>query len=206
MPPPDPDLPPFVAGSTAAGRPALLADLEQFDDTVTAEIINGRLIVSPRPAPPHIRGASILGALLTNPFDLGLGGPGGWVILDEPELHLGWNEMTQEPHVAIPDLAGWRRERLPERPKTPFYEVVPDWVAEFLSPSTGADGRIEKLPFYAREGVKWAWLLDPLQRTLEAYELVGGRWTLAATHRGNAKVRVAPFDAIELDLRLVWEH
>ena len=107
----------------------------------------------------------------------------------------------------MPDLAGWRRARLPERPLTPFYEVVPDWVGEVLPPSTQTDDRMEKMPFYARQGVKFAWLIDPVARTLEAHELAAGnRWTVIANHRDNQKVRVAPFDAFELDLRLLWEH
>lgn len=206
MAPPDPTLPPLVAGSAARGRPALHADLACFDDTVTAEIVNGRLIVSPRPAPPHAEGSSILGMLLGAPFHLKRGGPGGWLIVDEPELHLGLNPLTDESHVTIPDLAAWRRERLPERPKTAYYPVAPDWICEFLSPSTAADDRVEKMPHYAREGVKWLWLVDAGLRTLETYELTGGRWLLLETHRGDVKVRAPPFDAVELELGLVWAH
>lgn len=181
------------------------ADLEQIPDDTRAELIDGRLILSPRPAPPHVRGASVLGSQLLNPFDLGVGGPGGWVILHEPELHLGRNPRTDESHVVIPDIAGWRRERMPELPTTAYFPLVPDWVCEFLSPSTAVDDRAEKMPFYAREGVSWLWLADANLRTLEIYQLVAGRWTVLATHAGAARVRAPPFDAIELDLRLLWE-
>ena len=130
-------------------------------------------------------------------FDRGRGGPGGWVILDEPELHLG-------PDVLVPDLAGWRRERMPELPDVAAFTLPPDWVAEVLSPSTAALDRAEKLPIYARAGVPHLWLLDPVIRTLEIYRLVGPDWHLVGTHAGEVVVSAEPFDAVPLDLAALW--
>jgi Uma2 family endonuclease len=136
---------------------------------------------------------------LGTPFHRGRGGPGGWVILDEPELHLG-----PEPDVLVPDLAGWRRTRMPEVPDVPAFTLAPDWVCELLSPSTEAIDRADKMPIYAREGVAHAWLVDPQVRTLEVFELDGASWRLRATYRGDRAVRAVPFDAIELDLAALW--
>jgi Uma2 family endonuclease len=153
----------------------------------------------PRPASRHARAASRLGAELDGPFDRGKGGPGGWLILDEPELHLGSD-------VLVPDLAGWRRARMPELPDTPAFQLPPDWVCEVLSPSTSATDRAEKMPIYARENVGFAWLVDPLARTLEALRLEAGRWVVLGTWRDDAKIRAEPFDAVEIGLAVLWER
>jgi Uma2 family endonuclease len=141
--------------------------------------------------------AQRLGASVTGPFDRGVGGPGGWWILDEPELHLGQD-------VLVPDLAGWRRERLPSIPAAAFPTQVPGWVCEILSPSTETIDRVKKLAIYARESVTHAWLINPTSRTLEVLELDEGRWTLLGTHTGPVPLRAVPFDAIELDLEALW--
>jgi Uma2 family endonuclease len=139
-----------------------------------------------------------LGARLDGPFDSGEGGPGGWIILDEPELHLG-------DAVLVPDLAGWRRERMPHVPEDLVaFELAPDWVCETLSPKTSTLDRVRKMPVYAREGVQFAWLLEPLQRTLEVFQLEGQQWHTVGMWEGNVKVRAVPFDAIELDLSTLW--
>ncbi len=140
-----------------------------------------------------------MGGELTFPFGRGRGGPGGWIILDEPELHLG-----AEPAILVPDLAGWRRERLPSIPDQAYLTLAPDWICEVLSPSTGRFDRAEKLPLYAAENVRYAWLIEPLQHTLEVLRNESGRWLLLATHAGDAKVRAEPFDAIELELSALW--
>ena len=127
-------------------RPATYDDLMKVPDIMVAEILNGELHATPRPADPHTKAASVLGMLVGPPFHQGRGGPGGWWILDEPELHLGAD-------VLVPDVAGWRRERMPRSPETAFYVVVPDWVCEVLSPSTSKVDRTKKLSIYAREGV-----------------------------------------------------
>lgn len=170
-------------------------------DHLVAEIINGTLVTSPRPGAPHARANSVLNTKLGGPFDLGDGGgPGGWVLLAEPELHLG-------PDVIVPDMAGWRRERMPVMPETAAFTLAPDWVGEVLSPqSTEARDREEKMPIYAREGVSHLWLVNPTTQTLEAYALDRERWTLLGTWSGNKKVRATPFDAIELDLAALWSR
>ncbi len=169
----------------------------QVPENLVAEIVEGELFTSPRPASPHARAASMLGGYLTTRFDDGGDGPGGWWILYEPELHL-------DADVLVPDLAGWRRERMPILPDVAAFELAPDWVCEVVSPSTGRLDRVRKLPVYARHGVAHAWLIDPLQRTLEVFRLVGGHWSLISTHEGDDPVRVEPFDAMEIPLRTLW--
>ena len=180
-----------------AKRKATYEDLLAVPDHVVAEILNGVLITHPRPASRHARASSRLGVELGGPFDRGRGGPGGWILLDEPELHLHGD-------VVVPDLAGWRRERMPELPDTAGFDLPPDWVCEVLSPSTEAVDRAEKMPIYLREGVAWVWLVDPIARTLEAFQAESGRWVVLGTWRDEAHVRVAPFDAFELELAGLW--
>ncbi len=165
---------------------------------LVAELISGVLHTRPRPAIPHARASSRLGATLGGPFDFGQGGPGGWIVLDEPELHLGAD-------VLVPDLAGWRRTRLPRVPMDQAsIALAPDWVCEVLSPSTQALDRADKMVVYAREGVAHAWLVDPLARTLEVYRLEAAGWLRVAVHRDDARVRAEPFDAIEIDVGVLW--
>jgi Uma2 family endonuclease len=176
---------------------ATYADLYDVPDNFVAEMFDGDLYVSPRPAIPHAHAASVLGGELSGPFHRGRNGPGGWVILDEPELHLG-ND------VLVPDLAGWRRERMPEAPADAYVTLAPDWVCEVLSASTETLDRGTKLRIYAREGVPHAWLVDPLRQTLEVLSLESSRWMLLETHQGDIGVRAPPFAAIELDLGALW--
>jgi Uma2 family endonuclease len=181
-----------------AKRQATYEDLLAVPANRIAEIIHGALVTQPRPAAPHSLASSVLGVELGGPFHRGKGGPGGWVILDEPELHLRGG------HVLVPDLAGWRRERMPEIPQAAAFELAPDWVCEVVSPSTEATDRADKMPIYATEKVRHLWLVDPLTRTLETYRLEGERWTLLATWRDDARVRAEPFDALELELTALW--
>ena len=180
-----------------ADRPATYQDVLDAPPNMVAEIIRGALHLQPRPAPRHARAASILGAGFTGPFDQGRGGPGGWWILDEPELHLG-------PDVLVPDIAGWRRERMPALPDTAWFETVPDWVCEVLSPGTRRIDLTAKRDIYGERGVRHLWLVDPLARTLETFELRDGAWTLAATLRDDEEVRLHPFDAIAFALSDLW--
>jgi Uma2 family endonuclease len=180
-----------------AKRLATYDDLRAVPKHLVAEIIQGVLVTQPRPAPRHARAASSLGGELYGPFDRGKGGPGGWVLLDEPELHLHGD-------ILVPDLTGWRRERMPELPDGAAFELAPDWVCEVISPSTAAIDRAEKLPIYARERVGYVWLVDPTLRTLEACRFEAGRWLLLGAWRDDAKVRVEPFDAYELKLSELW--
>jgi Uma2 family endonuclease len=183
--------------ATPLKKGATYADLYDVPDHFVAEMFDGDLYASPRPAVPHARAATVLGIELGNAFDLGRSGPGGWLILDEPELHFG-ND------VLVPDLAGWRRERMPEAPSDAYITPAPDWVCEVLSPSTEALDRGKKLRIYAREGVAHAWLVDPLRRTLEVLARESGTWALLGNHEGRAKVRAVPFDAVELELGGLW--
>ena len=180
-----------------AKRRATYEDLLAVPEHLVAEIINGVLITHPRPASLHARAATSLGGELHGPFDRGRGGPGGWILLDEPELHLHGD-------ILVPDLAGWRRARMPELPDASAFELAPDWICEVLSPSTEAIDRAEKLPIYAREFVSYAWLVDPVAQTLESFRLEAGHWLLLGTWRNDACVRVEPFDSFELDLASLW--
>jgi Uma2 family endonuclease len=181
----------------AVQRRATYEDLLALPDTRLGEIIDGQLYSQPRPASLHALATSGLVAELRGPFQRGKGGPGGWVILFEPELHL-------HADVVVPDVAGWRRERMPELPDTAAFDLAPDWVCETLSPSDPAHDRVKKMPVYAREKVGHLWLLDPRPTTLEAFRLEAGRWAVVGTWEGDARVRVEPFEAVELELGALW--
>jgi Uma2 family endonuclease len=187
-----------VAQSDRSRPAATYEDLLKVPDHLVAEIVDGELYATPRPAPRHAAASSGLGGALHGPFDRGRGGPGGWRILDEPELHLGAD-------VIVPDLAGWRRERLPVLPDEAYFSLAPDWICEVLSPSTAALDRVRKLRIYSREHVSHAWLVDPILQTLEVLWLEHARWTIATTWSGSDVVRAEPFDAIDLDLTLLWD-
>ena len=180
-----------------AKRRATYEDLRAVPENLVAEIIDGTLITMPRPASLHARASSRLGAELDGPFDRGKGGPGGWILLDEPELHLHGD-------VLVPDIAGWRRQRMPELPDAPAFELAPDWLCEVLSPSTTATDRAEKMPIYAREQVSHLWLVDPIARTLESYRLEQARWLLIGTWRDDAHVSTEPFSEFSLELASLW--
>jgi Uma2 family endonuclease len=185
---------------------ATLADLAAVPPPKVAELVRGVLQVMPRPAPRHAEASSNLEGELYGPFRRGRGGPGGWRILVEPELHFPDPTAPGEIDAVAPDLAGWRLERMPTLPEEAFFTVAPDWACEVLSPSTATFDRSEKMPLYARERVLHAWLIDPIAQMLEVYRLAseGGLWTLLAVHRGAVKVRAEPFEAIELELGLLW--
>ena len=178
-------------------KPATYADIEALPADVVGEIAFGVLHTHPRPAPRHGRANSVLGYELMGPFDLGRGGPGGWVFIDEPELHLG-------PHVLVPDIAGWRREHLPELPSTAYFETPPDWVCEVLSPSTQRIDRTDKLAIYAAFGVGHCWYVDPIARTLEVLVLTAGKWLIAATFKEADLVTAPPFEAHTIALDVLW--
>jgi Uma2 family endonuclease len=180
-------------------RRATYEDLMQVPDHLVAEIIDGELITTPRPASPHARAESAIGQDLA-PFDRkpgGPSGPGGWWMLVEPELHLGDD-------VLVPDVAAWRQERMPVIPSVPYFTLVPDWICEVVSPRTGRIDRSRKMAIYARERVRHLWLVDPLAHTLEVYRLEHDRWLVAAVHGGDDVVRAEPFDAIEIGLERWW--
>jgi len=184
-----------------AKRNATYQDVLDAPKHLVAELIDGDLYLSPRPGGPHTGVASTLGFLLGPPFHIGSGGPGGWIILSEPELH-----FLDKKRVVAPDLAGWRRERMPEVTAKAYFTIVPDWICEVLSPSNALHDRSKKLPLYAANGVNHVWLVDPLQRSLEVMRLLDGKWLLIDVHQGDGRVRAEPFDAIELDLTILWSH
>ncbi|HUO83762.1 MAG TPA: Uma2 family endonuclease [Thermoanaerobaculia bacterium] len=162
-----------------------------------AEIVEGDFYSSPRPAIRHARIKAILTAEIVDAFDRGRTGPGGWWILPEPEIHL-------LPDILVPDLAGWRRERLAHLPDAPAFTLVPDWVCEILSPSTWDLDRRKKFPAYAGHRVEWLWLVDPSARRLEVYRLDRDRWRHVTTHEGRGHACAEPFDAIEIELGALW--
>jgi Uma2 family endonuclease len=176
---------------------ATYEDLMRVPEHMVAELIDGELYASPRPAGPHTVAASSLGFLIGPPFQFGNGGPGGWWILDEPELHFAHN-------VLVPDLAGWRRERMPEIPKDHIFAISPDWVCEVSSPSNARLDRTRKMPIYARNEVAHAWIIDPVEQILEVRRLLGHQWVVVAEYGGAQSVRIEPFEEIEIDLTLIW--
>jgi len=180
-------------------KPATYQDIIDLPENMVGEIIDGELIVSPRPAVGHALAASVLGGELGRSFHQGNGGPGGWWILHEVELHLGSD-------ILVPDVAGWRRSRMPKlpAPSEPFITLAPDWVCEMLSPSTAQIDRVRKLRIYAREKVGHVWLVDPLSRMLEVFRGHENGWLLMGVFTEDQRVRAEPFDAIELALESLW--
>jgi Uma2 family endonuclease len=178
-------------------KPATYEDIEALPVGWVGELIEEELVASPRPATRHLRVTTRLGMLLGVAFDLGQRGPGGWWFLDEPELHF-------ERNVLVPDLAGWRRDRVPEPPAAPWLTLAPDWICEVLSPKTWMVDRARKMPLYYREGVGHAWLIDPARRALEVYRTGSGYWERTRIYEGNGTVRVEPFEAVPLELGLLW--
>jgi Uma2 family endonuclease len=184
--------------SQPAERAATYEDLCRVPAHLIAQIVNGRLITQPRPGPKHVLASSSLGDELTGPFQKGRnGGPGGWWILDEPELHLA-------PDILVPDLAGWRRSRMPALPDTRYFEVVPDWVCEVLSPSTAQLDRVDKLAIYASRGVNHVWLINPEAQTLAVIALNQARWRLDCAFKSDDEVSGPPFEAHRFDLAALW--
>ena len=180
-----------------ARRKATYEDLYTIPENATGEIIDGELVVTPRPSARHTLTASVLGSEIGPPYHLGRGGPGGWIILDETEIMLG-------EHLLVPDLAGWRKERFPGLPKDNWISVAPDWVCEILSPSTARLDKVRKMPIYAQHQVPWLWLIDPASRTLEVFALASGKWMLLAAFAEDDQVRAEPFADIEIELKNLW--
>jgi len=180
-----------------ARRQATYEDVLNAPEHVVAEILDGELYTSPRPAGPHAEAASVLTMDLGGAFHRGRGGPGGWIILSEPELHFLRD-------VLVPDLAGWKRSRLPAVPQAAFIELAPDWVCEVSSPSTARIDRTRKLPIYARERVPYVWLVHPGERLLDVYRLDGDTYRLIVTHGGDDRARLEPFAEVELELGALW--
>ncbi len=182
----------------AAKKQASYDDLFSLPDNMVGEIIDGELIATPRPSRRHGVAASVLGYELGPPYQLGRGGgPGGWIIIDEPEISLG-------AHILVPDLAGWRSERFLASEQTNWISVSPDWVCEILSPKTVGLDKVRKMPIYAQHGIAHLWLVDPAAKTLDVFRLESNRWVLLATFIENDKVRAEPFQEIEIELGNLW--
>ncbi len=178
-------------------RHATYEDLLKIPDHLVAELIDGELYTSPRPGSRCARANSVLGATLSNFFDSDDRGPDGWWIVNQPELHLAGNAL-------VPDIAGWRRERVPVYPDAPAFEFAPDWCCEVQSPSSGFVDRVKKRPLYAKHGVQHVWIVDPIAQLIEVYRLESGRWVLAGNYGGDDVVRIEPFEEFELALSRLW--
>jgi Uma2 family endonuclease len=173
-------------------------DLYDIPENMTGQIIDGEMIVTPRPSARHSHAASTLGGEVVPPYRFGRsGGPGGWIILYEQELMFG-------EHLLVPDFSGWRKERFPGVPQENWISVPPDWVCEILSPGTARVDRVRKMPIYARNEIPFLWLIDPTAQTLEAYRLEAGKWLLLGAFAENDKFRAEPFQEIEMDLGNFW--
>jgi Uma2 family endonuclease len=194
-------LPGATLSSMPPPRRATYQDVLDAPEHMVAQIIDGQLVLMPRPAMAHAAAATTLLGELAPPFSRGKGGPGGWILLFEPELHFG--EAGRE-DILVPDCAGWRRERMPVLPEGAYVTLAPDWICEVLSPSTAKLDRARKLPIYARERVGHVWLVDPLARTLEILRREGEQWLLVGVFSDDALVRGEPFEAIELALGTLW--
>jgi Uma2 family endonuclease len=188
-----------MTDSKGGRRRATYEDVLNAPEDKIAEIIDGVLYLSPRPALPHNFAALALGDELVSPFQKSRGGPGGWLFFVEPELHL-------DRDVLVPDLSAWRRTRLPERPDSAFITLAPDWVCEVLSPSTAKFDRTKKLQVYARENVRHAWFVDARRKTLEVLTLHGSTWVTQEVYHSHERVRAEPFDAIEIELAFLWDE
>lgn len=179
---------------------ATYQDVLDAPPNMVAEIASGRLHLHPRPALRHSSATFAMAGELYRPFQGG-SGPGGWRFMVEPELHLG---PEAHPDILVPDLAGWRLDRMPSLTDAAFVTLAPDWLCEILSPSTRRFDLGEKRALYATHGVAHLWLLDPDARTLEAFTLLAGKWVLDATFRDDEEVRAAPFEAVGLSLGALW--
>jgi Uma2 family endonuclease len=184
---------------TAKIEDTLYDQLIQLPENLVGEIINGQLYTQPRPTIPHVFACSELEIEIGSAYQKGRGGPGGWWILVEPEVH-----FVRDIEVLVPDIAGWRRERMPTLPRDQRCEVTPDWVCEVLSPGTAKKDRATKMPVYARYGVPYLWLVDPLAHTLEAYTLESGRWMMQGVYSDETEARIPPFTDIALVLTDLW--
>ena len=177
--------------------PATYADIEALPPNMVGEILFGNLVTHPRPARRHTSASSSMGAIITPPFQFGNGGPGGWIIIDEPELHLG-------PHVVVPDLAGWRSERLVGKGDGAWFEEVPDWICEVLSPSTEKYDRSDKQRIYATYLVDHVWHVNPITKLLEVYARQGKNWLQTHVFKDQETVSAPPFESLSFNLGLLW--
>jgi Uma2 family endonuclease len=181
-----------------ANKEATYSDLFDIPENMTGEIINGELIAAPRPSRRHVYASTSLGGKLTPPYQFGeANGPGGWIIIIEPEVGLGRN-------ILVPDLAGWKRERFPVAEDHNWISTPPDWVCEVLSPGTAKIDKTGKMSIYAQHTVPYLWFIDPLAKTLDAFRLENGKWVVVGLFVGSDTIRIAPFEEAEIDLNALW--
>lgn len=181
-----------------ARKKAIYENLNAIPENATGEIIDGELIVTPRPSRNHVFAATALGGELTPPYQFARGGgPGGWIILIEPEIKL-------DEDILVPDLAAWRKERFPTSEEHNWISVVPDWVCEILSPYSLRTDKIKKMPLYARSGVRFLWLIDPAAKTVDTFRLVSSSWLLIGIYAENDKMTIEPFPETVIDLSNLW--
>lgn len=178
-------------------RRASYQDVLDAPAHMVAEIVDGALHLQRRPPMLAALAKTALSGEIGGAFFKGRNGPGGWWIVNEPELHFGED-------IVVPDIAGWRRERMPEPPDEAYITLAPDWVCEVLSPSTRKFDLEEKRPVYAREGIGHLWLVDPGARTLEAFPLLDGAWTPAGSASNDDPVSFPPFEAVTFPLGALW--
>jgi Uma2 family endonuclease len=179
------------------GAPTL-ADLDALPPGTVGEIINGVLYTMTRPRARHQRTMTRIGSAVGEPFDMGHGGPGGWWIVTGPGI-----ELPNTPEIS-PDVAGWRRERMPELPGDEPIRLVPDWVCEILSRTTRRHDQLIKMPYYAEVGVPYSWIVDLEARVLTAQRLESRHWVTIGTYSDETEARIAPFDAVPLNVADWW--
>ena len=184
--------------SEAVKKRAEYEDLYSIPENARGEIINGELVVTPRPSRQHTFTCSALDKEIGPPYQMGRGGgPGGWIIIVEPEISLRGD-------ILVPDLAGWKKERFPYSEETNWISVPPNWVCEVLSPNTFRLDRTKKMTVYAQYGVGHIWLIDPVAEMVEVFRLESGRWVLLGVFAENDQLQAEPFGEIEIDLNDLW--
>jgi Uma2 family endonuclease len=178
--------------SSARIAPANAADLAALDERVRAEVIRGVVVEKAAPSFEHGDAQSSLAAALKDPFQRQRGGPGGWWIATDVEIELEVHEVYR------PDLVGWRRERMSERPRGRPIRVRPDWVCEVLSPSNAEYDLGAKLFTYHRSAIPQYWIADPEHATLTVYRATEHGYVVVSSAGRGDRVRAEPFEAIEI--------
>jgi Uma2 family endonuclease len=172
-------------------------DLCNVPDDMTGEIIDGELSLTPMPSKQQIHTGTKLANAVVAAYHFGTKGPGGWIILDEPDLAFGED-------ILVPELAGWKEDRFIVSWEHHWISVAPDWVCEIISPETAQRDRTQKMPIYERNGVSYVWLIDPAEKSLEIFRLESGKWGAPTLYTGNDKVRAEPFEQTEINLGDLW--
>lgn len=188
----------------AAGIPEPPGGWEQFEgwpEEPSTEAAAPPSVPEPQMSLSRVLATSILGGLLVGPFQLGLGGPGGWLILDKPEIHF-------DEDVLIPDLAAWSAGRAPRPTEELYTTIIPDWVCEIDTACTEGRSFSQRMNAYARAGVRFMWLLDSDLKNIDLLTLNSqSQWALNGAYSismGHRRIRGAPFDSIEIDIATLF--